>query len=192
MGVRAGDGEPEAFRAAVADLRATQLRPEVQLEEAPAPQRLAPYALALTADVVDESGDDLATGRFVLLHDPAGHDGWEGHFRIVAFVRAGVEPDVAADPLLPSVGWSWLEECLDTQGAPYVAASGTVTRVASESFGSMAEREPTAEVEIRASWTATSSAVGVHLRAWAELMATAAGLPPLTPGVVALPRRRSR
>ena len=50
-----------------------RLRPEVRLTEVPAPQRIAPYAVALTADVVDprDTDDDLASGRFVLLHDPS-------------------------------------------------------------------------------------------------------------------------
>ncbi|MEV6784924.1 DUF3000 family protein, partial [Streptomyces sp. NPDC051098] len=34
--------------------------------------------------------DDLADGRLVLLHDPAGHDAWQGTFRMVTLVRAGV------------------------------------------------------------------------------------------------------
>ena len=43
-------------------------RGEIMLESVPAPQKLAPHALAMTADVLE----DAATGRFVLLHDPAG------------------------------------------------------------------------------------------------------------------------
>ena len=40
------------FRTALTSLREVRLRPEMVLEEAPAPQRLAPYAIALTAEVV--------------------------------------------------------------------------------------------------------------------------------------------
>ena len=69
------------------------------------------------------------------------------------------------------------------------AASGTVTRVASESFGSMSDRPATAEIEIRASWTPTEDALGEHLLAWGDLLCTAAGLPPLPAGVVPLSRR---
>ena len=44
----------------------------------------------------------------------------------------------------------------------------------------------TGEIEVRASWTPLdANALGRHLRAWAEMMGTAAGLPP--PGVTALP-----
>ena len=62
-----------AFERALAELRAARLRPEVRVTEVPAPQRIAPYAVALTAEVVTNGEDDeLASGRFVLLHDP-GH-----------------------------------------------------------------------------------------------------------------------
>jgi hypothetical protein len=192
MAERGGsDPAPEPFRRAVEALRKIRLRPEVLLEEAPAPQRLAPFALALTGDV--EDGDaELATGRFVLLHDPAGHDTWQGSFRVVTFVRAELELELATDPMLPSVGWAWLEEALESRRLAHTALSGTVTRVTSESFGTMADREPTAEIEIRASWTALDPVLGPHLEAWADVLCTAAGLPPVAPGVLAMPRPRDR
>ena len=68
-------------------------------QEAPAPQRIAPFAPGVGADVV-VGGEELATGRLVLLHDPAGQDAWGGHFRVVTFIRAALEPEIAADPLL--------------------------------------------------------------------------------------------
>lgn len=192
MAERGGsDPAPEPFRRAVEALRKIRLRPEVLLEEAPAPQRLAPFALALTGDV--EDGDaELATGRFVLLHDPAGHDTWQGSFRVVTFVRTELELELATDPMLPSVGWAWLEEALESRRLAHTALSGTVTRVTSESFGTMADREPTAEIEIRASWTALDPVLGPHLEAWADVLCTAAGLPPVAPGVLAMPRPRDR
>src|SRR3954453_15906270 len=100
---------PEEFRLAVAQLRGARLRPEVFCEEMPAPQRIAPYASALSADVtVDDT--DLGTGRIILLHDPAGNDAWDGTFRCVAYARAEVDIDQAIDPMLAAVGWSWLTE----------------------------------------------------------------------------------
>ena len=182
---------PEPFRRALAALHAAPRRPEVVLEEAPAPQRLAPWAVALTADVV-VADEEIATGRLVLLHDPAGQTAWEGTFRLVTFVRASVEPEIAADPLLPGVGWTWLLEALGQREAGYRAASGTVTRVVSESFGALAERPASADVEIRASWSPTSEDTGPHLSAWCELLCTVAGLPPVPAGVATLPRRRRR
>ena len=51
----------------------------------------------------------------MLLYDPDGQEGWDGVFRLVAYIRAEVEPEIAADPLLGEVGWSWLSEALDAQ-----------------------------------------------------------------------------
>jgi hypothetical protein len=81
-------------------------------------------------------------------------------------------------------------ECLAAHRLDITAASGTVTRVASESFGSMSDRPATAEIEIRASWTPLRhDELGDHLVAWGDLLCTAAGLPPLPAGVVPLTRR---
>lgn len=183
-----------AFATAVASVRGAQLRPEIALEETPAPQRLAPFALALSADVQAGVGlfsaaddADLASGRLVLLHDPAGHQAWQGVFRLVTYVRAALDLDMAADPLLPSVGWSWLHEALAAHGAEFTAIGGTVTLVRSEPFGSMADDPANAEIEIRASWTPLRAAVAAHVQAWGDVLAQAAGLPPLPHGVVALP-----
>jgi hypothetical protein len=182
---------PEAFRAAAATLFAAlggAARPGLALQEVPAPRKLAPYAVAVGADVT--RGDDgVASGRFVVLHDPAGQDGWRGDTRIVAFVSAAVEAEMAADPSLAAVGWSWLTESLTDRGALHTAAGGTVTRTLSCRFGSLEEPDEASEVEIRASWTALPEAdgrldLGTHLQAWCDLLCATAGLPP--PGVAAL------
>jgi hypothetical protein len=149
--------------------------------------------VALSADVSSPEDPDaeLGSGRLVLLHDPAGHEAWQGTFRLVTYVRAELDQDMAADPLLPGVGWAWLTEALGGHGAAFTAASGTVTRVASESFGAIATEPVSAQIEIRASWTPLDEAFGAHLLAWCDLLCTTAGLPPETPGVVTLPRRRT-
>ena len=128
----------------------------------------------------------------MLLHDPAGHEAWQGTFRVVTYVRAELEHEMAADPLLPGVGWAWLTEALDGHGAGFAAASGTVTRVASESFGAIAGEPASAQIEIRASWTPLDDAFEAHLLAWCDLLCTTAGLPPLAPGVVTLPTAAPR
>ena len=183
------EATPEPFIRAMASLRDVRLRPEVVLDEAPAPQRLAPFAVAMTADVVVH-GDELATGRFVVLHEPEGHETWEGAFRVVTFARASLDVEMAGDPLLTGVGWAWLLEALAEHSAAYHAQSGTVTRVTSESFGAMADRPATAEIEVRASWTPLDDDLGIHLAAWSDLLCTAAGLPPVPPGVVPLTHHR--
>ncbi len=188
-------GESTAeFAQAVQDLRVASLRPEVRLTEVPAPSRIAPDAVALTAEVVaagaSEEGDELASGRFVLLHDPSAPESWGGVWRAVTFARAELEPELANDPMLGAVGWSWLMDALANHDAPYMVEGGTVTRVVSESFAYLDDRLATVEMEIRASWTPTGPELGVHLLAWADLLCTIAGLPPLPEGVVALPRQR--
>ncbi|MDT9682238.1 DUF3000 domain-containing protein [Streptomyces sp. TRM76323] len=201
-----GGGEdgpvPPAFRAAVDALRAARVRPEIELEPTRPPRRLAPWAYAVEATAV-EDGEDLADGRLVLLHDPAGHEAWRGTFRLVTLVRAELEPEMAADPLLPEVCWSWLTGALEARGLSYGEASGTVTRAGSYYFGGLAERRPATQIEIRASWTPGEDRGGApdtaaHLAAWGDLLCQVAGLPPSGPGlpegggagVVSLPQRR--
>ncbi|MBA2697453.1 MAG: DUF3000 domain-containing protein [Nocardioidaceae bacterium] len=184
------DAPPKEFRKALDQLRSARLRPEVFCEEMPAPQRIAPYSAAVSADVT-VSGTDVGGGRLVLLYDPVGNDAWEGVFRCVAYARADIDPEMVADPLLGAVGWTWLIEALEGQGAEYVAPSGTVTKVASESFGGMADEDSSAEIEVRASWTPLGP-VGPHVAAWGDLLCIAAGLPPVPAGVVVMPNRRGQ
>lgn len=174
---------PPSFARAVTELRAVTARPEIMLEEVPAPQRLAPYAFALGGTVLRQ-GDEVATGRLILLHDPAGHDAWDGTMRLVTYVTAEMEPELAADPLLPGVGWSWLTDALESQSAAYTAIGGTVTQTLSTRFAELAGPPTTADLEIRASWTPIDEDMAAHVRAWCGLLASTAGLPP--PGVTAL------
>jgi hypothetical protein len=179
---------PPAFRSALAGLAAVELRPEIVVNELPAPARLAPYAIALHAAVM--SGDDeLAEGRLVMLHDPDGQEVWAGDTRCVAYVQAAVEADIASDPMITGVGWSWLTEALAAAGADYTAEGGTVTRTTSERFGALLNHPVTFEVEIRASWSPIGD-LGPHLVAFADVLCLAAGLPPIPPGVVPIPKRR--
>jgi hypothetical protein len=192
---------PRAFRQAVDALRAARLRPEIEAEPTRPPQRLAPHAYALEAAVVDDD-EDLADGRLVLLHEPAGHEAWHGTFRLVTLVRADLEPEMAADPLLPEVCWSWLTGALGARGLVYGEPSGTVTRASSHYFGGLSDRRPATQIEIRASWTPQEGQGGVpdaagHLAAWCDLLCQVAGLPPSpagpadsATGVVTLPQRR--
>lgn len=175
---------PAAFAAALSEVARARARPEVVVSEATAPTRLAPHAVALTADVV-LGRDEVGTGRLVLLYDPAGHEAWAGTFRFVAYARAEIEADMAADPLLCEVAWTWLTDALDQRAAEYTAVSGTVTRVASEGFGGMADDPGRAEVELRASWSPVGRCTE-HVEAWSDLLCSAAGLPPAAPSVVSI------
>ena len=70
---------------------------------------------------------------------------------------------MAADPSLPSVGWSWLTDALDAHGSGYIAASGSVTVVHTEGFGEMAADGSDAQIEVRASWTPDVRDMGAHI-----------------------------
>ncbi|MFI6844570.1 DUF3000 domain-containing protein [Kitasatospora sp. NBC_00085] len=195
------EAAPSEFRAAVEALTGARLRPELELSPAPAPRRLAPHAFALTASV-EVDGEELADGRLVLLYDPAGQEAWNGDFRVVTMTRAELEPEMAGDPMLSEVGWAWLLDALQAQGAGYVEPSGTVTRCASQYFGALADRASSTEIEIRASWTPADGRFERHLAAWGDLLCISAGLPPAAPapqppadvpslgGVVPMPARR--
>jgi hypothetical protein len=178
---------PSIFRRAVDSLTATPVRPEVRIQPLRPPQRLAPWSYALSADVVSADGLDLATGRLVLLHDPDGHEAWDGVLRLVAFASAELDEQMGIDLLLPAVGWSWLTDALDERGAGYRAAGGTVTQTTSTRFGDLAGPNTTVALELRASWTADDPDLSAHLLAFADLLCTAAGRPPegvtvLSPG----------
>ncbi|MDO5626733.1 MAG: DUF3000 domain-containing protein [Mobilicoccus sp.] len=174
------------FDAALAALRQVPLRPELLLSEIPAPQRIAPHSAALSGEVItDPDRDPLATGRFIVLHDPSAPEAWDGPWRIVTLTRAQLEPELAGDPLLGEVGWTWLTDALHTSGAAHRALGGTVTRVVSESFAALADTDPSVEIELRASWTPDGDDLAEHLQVWTEVLSTLAGLPPAV-GVTAL------
>ena len=131
------------FAAAVAALEAgrdavAEVRDDLEFEDWPAPKRLAPHAIALAATAYRD-GQEAGTARLMLLHDPAGQDGWTATFRVVVQVHADVEEEMAADPMLGEVGWSWLTDALDLHAPGYGAPSGTVTRVITEGYGAKAD-----------------------------------------------------
>ncbi|WP_308204053.1 DUF3000 domain-containing protein [Goodfellowiella coeruleoviolacea] len=173
---------PELFRTAVTALRSLRPRPEMELGEVRPPQRLAPWAFALTGEVNGAAGE-LSTGRLILLHDPEGAEAWDGVLRLVAYVRVELDPELAGDPLLPEVGWSWLTEALDNCGADWTALGGTVTQTSSARFGDIAGPARTDDLELRASWTAVvtdgHAELSPHGAAFCELMTSAVGLPPV-------------
>jgi hypothetical protein len=184
---------PPLFDIAVQAILNMSWRPELKVEEIPAPAKIAPFAVAISAEV-ELNDEELGSGRLVLLHDPAGSASWNGDFRCVTYARADVDPEMVTDPLLTEVGWSWLIDALERNQAEYSSPSGTVTAVSSRSFGGIADDPPRAEVELRASWTpiVTCAADMVrNLQAWSELLCLTAGLPPLPDGVVPIAPRRS-
>jgi len=170
------------FDAAVTAAQARRTRPDIVLTAAPAPKRLAPFAHAVTATIgVDP---ELGTGRFVALHDPARLESWQSDTRVVAYVEADIDPEMATDQLMTDVGWAWLKESLSDSHVQYVALGGTVTAVRSASFEALSSRGQETTIQIRASWSPTSlDDLPDHFGAWVELMQTCAGLPPYHPDV---------
>jgi hypothetical protein len=205
-----GTGSPagdDVFTAAVAGMLAGRdaeraRRPQVVFEDVPAPRKLAPAAAAIAATVrAPGPGEqaDVGWGRLVLLYDPEGQSGWGGQFRLIGYIRAEVEPEIAADPLAGTVSWTWLTEALDTNSAGYAAPSGTVTRVVTEGFGGKKDEPPATGLEIRASWSPVGEpgqpgppALAGHVAAWCDALCTAAGLPPAPAGVSVIPQHRRR
>ncbi len=199
--ITVGSAAEATFAAAVTAFTAgldAQRRRDLLFEDVPAPKRLAPYARAVAA-TIRRDDVDVAWGRLVLLYDPDGQQGWDGFFRLVAYIHADVEPEIAADPLLGEVGWSWLTEALDAHVPGYAIPSGTVTRVITEGFGAKQDELPLNGFEVRASWSPVGPDrphgqavdsdlaaidLSAHIAAWCECLSAAAGLEP--PGTRAL------
>ena len=178
-------GADPAFRAAVAELEAAvaeqrERRPEISFDGEPPPRRLAPQAAAVAA-TVEVAGNEIGWGRFVLLYDPAGQDGWAGPFRVIGYVRADLEPEIAADPLVGQVGWSWLTEALDARSAGYAAPErngdqGGHRGVRDQAGGAGRDRVRDAGILVARPRRATivSSSTGTS-RAWADTLCVAGG-----------------
>jgi hypothetical protein len=185
---------PTEFSDAVASAAQATLRPELRVVETAAPEGLAPFQLAWAADVEPTqttSDEEYGTGRLVFLCDPERPEAWGSAYRMVVFAQAPVDPSMGADQFLPNVAWSWLMDALDTRGAEYHHAAGTTTTVLSTGFGELAGDSQGAQVEVRASWSPTSSNLKPHLEAWSEFVCMLAGFPPTPDGVAALPPQRT-
>jgi hypothetical protein len=177
----------------MAAVRNATTRPELVVTEIAAPAGLAPWSIALAADVTParhSTDSELGTGRFVLLYDPSEPDAWGGAFRVVCFAQAPLETEIGLDPFLASVSWSWLVDALTSRGAKYTAASGTATRINSTGFGELESQGDGAQIELRASWTPLDHDVTSHVEGWSELLCMLAGFPPAVEGVSQLSARR--
>ncbi|SPM27685.1 DUF3000 domain-containing protein [Mycobacterium terramassiliense] len=166
-------------------MNAVAVRPEIELGPIRPPQRLAPFSYALGAEVkhpdleiVPERSEGDAFGRLILLYDPDGADAWDGTIRLVAYIQADLDPTEAVDPLLPEVAWSWLVDALESRLERTTALGGTVTATTSVRYGDISGPPRAHQLELRASWTATTPEVGAHVEAFCEVLEHAAGLPP--------------
>jgi hypothetical protein len=178
--------EPAEFRAAVAAMNAATVRAEIEVGPIRPPQRLAPFSYAVGAEVkhpeaavIPEQSDGDAFGRLILLHDPEGSDAWDGTMRLVAYIQADLDSTEAIDSLLPEVAWSWLIEALESRSEHVTALGGTVTATTSVRYGDISGPPRAHQLELRASWTATTPDLGIHVQAFCEVLEHAAGLPPV-------------
>ena len=196
---RTASADFDAVRREVAELRT---RREIAVRATPGPTRLAPFALALNA-AVTVGDEEVADGKLVVLHDPAGQESWNGTWRVVLFASAELDAGMRDDPVITEMGWTWLQEALGERDLAVGAFAGTVTRTVSQSFGTLSDRPASAELEIRASYTPAVDAphpllprptVGAiireHVSAWLELLALITALEPVADGVTRLERRR--
>lgn len=182
------------FDQVIAAMTAAPLRPEVSWKPIPAPGRMAPFTWAASAEVLHHD-EELASGRLVVLHDPAGNEGWQGRYRMVVLVQAQLEPEFAVEAMLGDVAWSWVTESLELADAPAHELGCTATRVVSQSYGSLAGRPSTVDVEMRVSWTPEETAgpetdaptdLGSHFAAWGAMLGAAGGLPPAAADITPL------
>jgi hypothetical protein len=180
---------PADFLTALDSLKGHTFRPELHVTQIPPPQRIAPWAVALQAEVNDSEKLDpdhyRGNARFVLLHDPQGQPAWDATFRIVTYASAPVDTEIGDDPLLGEVAWAWLTEALTNHGVTYRNLTGTVTRIYNETFGGLGLASSRTEVELRASWSPLSPDASEHLKAWADFTALICGLGP--EGVASVP-----
>jgi len=181
---------PDAFARASGDLAGFLWCAGITVDALPAPRGIAPFTAAIEADIADERGNE-SSGRFILLHDPAGNPAWGGDFRCVTAAQAPIDEETVFDQWRAAVGWSWLIDALTDHEAGFAAPSGTVTVTASTPFGGLRDQPSTAGIELRASWTpelADGDGLAQHLAAWQDLLLLMAGLPPLAANIVPLTR----
>ena len=177
------DAAPAEFQAAVSQVLGAELRKELNVEQIPAPERIAPNAIALAAAVnhkstnVNPINPPTGTGRFVLLHDPDSSEEWGNSFRVVCYAQAPLEIEIGLDPFIAEVAWTWLLDALKARDARYTYASGTATKTLSSGFGTLESQGDGAQIELRASWTPLGNEFGTHASAWSELICLLAGFP---------------
>ena len=155
-------------------IKQTTWHRDLTVREIPAPTRIAKDSMAIEA-VVSHDGEEIGSGRLVTMS------------------RAGVDHQIATDPLLGEVAWSWLTDALDQRKTTYRAAAGTTTAVLSHSFGQIAGDPEENRVELRASWTPDieeTHDIVDHLMAWQDLLTC--GIQPVPDGVVSIAPRRAR
>ena len=68
---------------------------------------------------------------------------------------------------------------LEARSEHLTALGGTVTATTSVRYGDISGPPRAHQLELRASWTATTPDLGTHVQAFCEVLEHAAGLPPV-------------
>lgn len=184
-----GNDVPEPFAQGLMSLRTAARQIPLTLKEIPGPSRAAAFAVALSGSLPDpvDPDNEIADGNFVVLYD-LDDDGGPGRFKVIVMVRAELDAEMSIDPMLPDVAWTWLEESLDRCTQYASELGGAVTRTITTNHGRSRAHEGSVELELRASWTASTSDLGEHLHAWAQTLHNCAGQPLLLDGITTLHR----
>jgi hypothetical protein len=168
---------PAQFAAAALSLTEPALRSELETSQIPAPDRIAPWALAFAAQAPNPADTPMnrGVGRVVFLHDPEQFDVWGSNMRVIAYGKSPLENDMGVEEDVAHYWWSELMRALNTHGATFTNEAGTVTKMSSTGMGSLANDPNSSEVEIRASWSPTDDDLGKHFAAWQDIIASMAG-----------------
>ena len=140
--------------------------------------RLAAGTGPLAVDAERASGYRYTPRAYLVQLRREGAEAWDGTMRLVAYIQSDLDPSEAMDQLLPEVAWSWLVEALEARAEHVTALGGTVTATTSVRYGDISGPPRAHQLELRASWTATTLALGPHVEAFCEVLEHAAGLPP--------------
>ena len=165
-------------------MHAAAVHPQIEIGPIRPPQRLAPFSYAIGAEVrhpetaeSSPSSEGDAFGRLILLHDPEGDEAWDGTMRLVAYIQADLDPSVAATRCCPR----WRGAGSSMRWRRGRARHRARRHRHRDQFGAVRRhrRPPRAhQLELRASWTATTPELAAHVEAFCEVLAYAAGLPP--------------
>jgi len=168
---------PAQFAAAALSLGQPVLRSELNTSQIPAPEKIAPWALAFAAQAPNPADTPMnrGVGRIVFLYDPEQFDTWGSNMRVIAYGKSPLESDLGIEEDVAHFWWEELVRALKNHNSKYSHEAGTVTKMTSTGMGSLSNDPSTSEVEIRASWSPQEDELGPHLAAWQDLIAGMAG-----------------
>ena len=168
---------PDQFKLAAMGLKEAMLRSELETNEIPAPPKIAPFALAFSAQVPNPADTPMnrGVGRLVFLHNPEEFDTWGSNMRVIAYGKSPLENDLGMQEDAANYWWEWLMRALEFRGAKFSHEAGTITKMSSTGMGALATDKDHSEVEMRASWSPQEDNLGPHFAAWQDLIAGMAG-----------------